>query len=244
MGPPESIADLAGAIAEADYESILKVADAFASEGIDLYRALLDLQEYVREGLVSSIRGEVEKLDLSSEQFTRILDALRAGEESVRSGLSDKANFEVTLFRAVEAARSRAIDTVIREISGMVPPEESKKKTETVASPSSPSHQREDVSADDSLPEPENEEEDDDSTPAMVEEDPVPEAVDQEPVVSSEPVVEPVNSPQTPRELPVVDEKLIAERVEALPESTRKILDEDFRARYVAIEKIDREKLL
>ena len=244
LASPESIADLAGAIAEADYESILKVADAFASEGIDLYRALLDLQEYVREGLVSSIRGEVEKLDLSSEQFTRILDALRAGEESVRSGLSDKANFEVTLFRAVEAARSRAIDTVIREISGMVPPEESKKKTETVASPSSPSHQREDVSADDSLPEPENEEEDDDSTPAMVEEDPVPEAVDQEPVVSSEPVVEPVNSPQTPRELPVVDEKLIAERVEALPESTRKILDEDFRARYVAIEKIDREKLL
>ena len=82
----------------------------------------------MRSSLVARIRGESDSLELSSEQYARILDALRAGEESVRSGLSDKANFEVTLFRGVEAGRSRAIDSVIREISGMVPPSESKKK--------------------------------------------------------------------------------------------------------------------
>ena len=245
LASPESIADLAGAIAEADYEAILKVADAFASEGIDLYRALLDLQEHIRGGLVSSIRGEAEKLGLASEQYARILDALRAGEESVRSGLSDKANFEVTLFRAVEGARSRAIDTVIREISGMVPSGESKKKTEHVGSLSSErsSLQREEPTAAETIPEPASEVQGD-PMPAMVEEGSVPEAVAQDRVVSEEPVDEPVMSPSTPIESPVVDEKLIAERVKALPESTRKILEEDFRARYVAIEKIDREKLL
>ena len=134
LASPEQISELARALSEADFSAILKSADAFASEGIDLYRALQDLQEHMRSGLVARIRGESDSLELSSEQYARILDALRAGEESVRSGLSDKANFEVTLFRGVEAGRSRAIDSVIREISGMVPPSESKKKTESVAS--------------------------------------------------------------------------------------------------------------
>jgi len=134
LASPEQISELARALSEADFSAILKSADAFASEGIDLYRALQDLQEHMRSGLVARIRGESDSLGLSSEQYARILDALRAGEESVRSGLSDKANFEVTLFRGVEAGRSRAIDSVIREISGMVPPAESKKKTESVAS--------------------------------------------------------------------------------------------------------------
>ena len=84
----------------------------------------------------------------------------------------------------------------------------------------------------------------DDPLSAMVEEDSVPEAVAQDRVVSEGPVDELGKSPSEPTDSPVVDEKLIAERVKALPESTRKILEEDFRARYVAIEKIDRKKLL
>ncbi len=80
--------------------------------------------------------------------------------------------------------------------------------------------------------------------PAMVEENPVFEAVAQDSIASEEPVTGPVDLPPTPTESTVVDEKLIAERVKALPASTRKILEEDFRAKYMAIEKIDRKKLL
>ena len=40
---------------------------------------------------------------------------------------SEKTNFEVTLFRAVQSGRSRSIDHVIRKISGLIP-EDVKKK--------------------------------------------------------------------------------------------------------------------
>ena len=42
----------------------------------------------------------------------------------------------------------------------------------------------------------------------------------------------------------VVDEAKIAERVKTLPETTRKIFEEDFRGTYVAIERIDHDKLI
>ena len=56
----------------------------------------------------------------------RILDALREGDELVRLGLSEKTNFEVTLFRAVESGKSRSIDQVIRKISQVLPEDEKK----------------------------------------------------------------------------------------------------------------------
>ena len=53
-------------------------------------------------------------------------------------GLSEKTNFEVTLFRAIEAGRTRSIDQVIRKISGMIPNEKKNNslKTEIISSPS------------------------------------------------------------------------------------------------------------
>ena len=53
-------------------------------------------------------------------------------------GLSEKTNFEVTLFRAVEAGRTRSIDQVIRKISGMIPNEKKNNslKTEIISNPS------------------------------------------------------------------------------------------------------------
>ena len=65
---------------------------------------------------------------LTQSRSVRILDALQAGEDLVRSGLSEKTNFEVTMFRAVEAGKSRSIDQLIRRISGVLP--EQVKKTE------------------------------------------------------------------------------------------------------------------
>ena len=42
----------------------------------------------------------------------------------------------------------------------------------------------------------------------------------------------------------IVDEAKIAERVKTLPGATRKIFEEDFRGTYVAIERIDHDKLI
>ena len=46
------------------------------------------------------------------------------------------------------------------------------------------------------------------------------------------------------REGRVVDESAIAERVKTLPSDARKILEDDFRVRYVSIERVDADKLI
>ena len=56
---------------------------------------------------------------LTTEQLTRLLDSLREGEGGVKHGLGEKVNFEVTLLKAVEASRSRAIDSLIKELAAL-----------------------------------------------------------------------------------------------------------------------------
>ena len=56
---------------------------------------------------------------MTTEQLTRLLDGLREGEGGVKHGLSEKINFEVTLLKAVENSRARAIDSLIKEISAI-----------------------------------------------------------------------------------------------------------------------------
>ena len=86
---------------------------------------LLDLADYTREYLTDCLKGESKSYP---EQAVRVLDALKQGEDLVRSGLSEKTNFEVTLLRSVEAGKSKSIDKVIREISVLLS-DQSKKKT-------------------------------------------------------------------------------------------------------------------
>jgi DNA polymerase III subunit gamma/tau len=70
----------------------------------------------ISKGGRSELLGGVS---LSTEQLTRMLDALREGESTVKLGLSEKINFEVTLLKAVEASRARAIDSLIKELSAL-----------------------------------------------------------------------------------------------------------------------------
>jgi DNA polymerase-3 subunit gamma/tau len=56
---------------------------------------------------------------MTTEQLTRMLDGLREGEGSVKLGLAEKINFEVTLLKAVEASRARAIDSLIKELAAL-----------------------------------------------------------------------------------------------------------------------------
>jgi DNA polymerase-3 subunit gamma/tau len=141
----EKVAELASALASGDHRKILALVDECDSAGRDLVRLLEDLQALVREALLDSIAqgGRSPKLGtpLTTEQITRLLDALREGEGSVKLGLAERINFEVTLLKAVEASRARAIDSLIKELTALAgeagsedppaegPAESEKKKT-------------------------------------------------------------------------------------------------------------------
>ena len=123
LASPERVRALARAIASSDYSRLIELVEELASEGRDLYRVLVDLQVVVREALLSTVRegGRTQGLGfaLTSESLLRIIEVLHEGEKSVKMGLSEKVNFEVTLLKAVEASRSRAIDSVIKRLSSL-----------------------------------------------------------------------------------------------------------------------------
>ncbi len=120
----EKVAELAGAMATSDHKKIVAIVDECDATGRDLVRLLADLQAHVRTALLDAIAksGSTEMLgqvSMTTEQVTRLLDALREGEGGVKLGLAEKINFEVTLLKAVEASRSRAIDSLIKELATM-----------------------------------------------------------------------------------------------------------------------------
>jgi len=119
----EKVSELAAAIAKGDDKRIISLVDECDAAGRDLVRLLSDLQALVRTALLDAISqsGRSSKLGapLSTEQLTRLLDALREGEGSVKLGLAERINFEVTLLKAVEASRSRAIDSLIKELAAL-----------------------------------------------------------------------------------------------------------------------------
>ncbi len=124
LAAPKEIGEIGKALAGAEYEGLIALVDQLANDGRDLFRVLSDLQDYLRAALLDAIRqgGQSEMLGqrLTTESLMRILDALRAGEIGVQKGLSQRVNFEVTLLKAAEQSRSRAIDSLIKEISGVV----------------------------------------------------------------------------------------------------------------------------
>lgn len=138
LASQETLKKVAQAICLANYKDIISLVDEIAAEGRDLYRTLMDLEVVFRETMLDSIRsgGSVHRfgVNLTTESYMRILSTLQDGEVSVMRGLSERANFEVVLMKAVEASRSRAIDSLISEILNMadtLPEEEAKKKIVT-----------------------------------------------------------------------------------------------------------------
>ncbi|MGH8018012.1 MAG: DNA polymerase III subunit gamma/tau, partial [Opitutaceae bacterium] len=129
------VSELAAALAAGDNAKLLDLVDEFDASGRDLVRLLVDLQTRMREALLESVRqgGASSMLgaSLSTESLTRLLDTLRESEAGLKFGLSERANFEVALLKAVENSRARAIDSLIRELAGLaeaVPGESEKKK--------------------------------------------------------------------------------------------------------------------
>jgi DNA polymerase-3 subunit gamma/tau len=120
----EKVAALAGAMAAGDHQKIVALVDDCDAAGRDLVRLLVDLQALIRSALLDAIAkgGRTETLGgaaMTTEQLTRMLDGLREGEGNVKLGLAEKINFEVTLLKAVEASRARAIDSLIRELAAL-----------------------------------------------------------------------------------------------------------------------------
>jgi len=120
----EKITALAAALAAGDHKKIVAIVDECDADGRDLVRLLSDLQVQVRGALLDAIAqgGRSSALggeSMTTEQITRMLDGLREGEGAVKLGLAEKINFEVTLLKAVEASRARAIDSLIRELSAL-----------------------------------------------------------------------------------------------------------------------------
>ena len=120
----EKIAALAAALAAGDHQKIVGIVDECDAAGRDLVRLLIDLQALVRGALLDAIAkgGKSDQLGgtpMTTEQLTRMLDGLREGEGNVKLGLAEKINFEVTLLKAVEASRARAIDSLIKELASL-----------------------------------------------------------------------------------------------------------------------------
>jgi len=138
----EKIAELASTLATGDHAKLVAIVDECDAAGRDLVRLLTDLQELVRGALLDAIAkgGRSDRLGglpMTTEQITRLLDGLREGEGSVKLGLAEKINFEVTLLKAIEASRARAIDSLIKELASLAeevpaaagsPSDESEKK--------------------------------------------------------------------------------------------------------------------
>jgi DNA polymerase-3 subunit gamma/tau len=117
------VAELGAAVASGDPRSIVGVVGECDSSGRDLVRLLGDLQVLVRAALLESIAadGKAQKLGppMTTEQLTRLLDALREGEGGVRHGLDERVNLEVTLLKAMDSCRARAIDSLIKELAAV-----------------------------------------------------------------------------------------------------------------------------
>jgi DNA polymerase-3 subunit gamma/tau len=117
------VTELASALAAGDHPRIVAIVDECDAAGRDLARLLTDLQAVLRPVLLEAIAsgGSSDRLGvpLTTEQLTRLLDGLREGEAGVKSGFSERVNFEVALLKAVEASRARAIDSLIRELAAL-----------------------------------------------------------------------------------------------------------------------------
>ncbi|WP_407677383.1 DNA polymerase III subunit gamma/tau [Candidatus Seribacter sulfatis] len=253
LASKERIQILAQYVIDGDYNSIIQYTDSFSTEGLDFYRALLDLSDTFRELLLDTLRSKGETVNCSAEQCVRILDSLRQGEDLVRMGLSEKTNFEVTLFRAVQSGRSRSIDHVIRKISGLIP-EDVKKKPKLNQVESASQYNVSTAEPVEELPKQSivgestlvaagaGDLELNESAPLSMGDTPDGVVQKEEEVDNAFETEIPQPSKEKPRQ--IVDREKIEEKIAELPDGIKDILKDKFQADFVSIEKIDESKLI
>ena len=132
LAGPKRIESLASQMAAGDCAKVIESVGELIENGCDLYRTLCDLQIDLRDAMLKSLNSgwrDFGTKQLSTEQITRMLDVLQAAEKGLKNGLSERANFEVALLKAVEQSRTRAINTLIKELEKLsAAPQETQKK--------------------------------------------------------------------------------------------------------------------
>jgi hypothetical protein len=101
-------------------KKVLALCDVFHAEGRDLARARRPPGPRARrDARFRPLGRHLPQLGapLATEQLVRLLECLQEGENGIRQGLSPRANFEVTLLKAIEQSRSRSIDLLIKDIA-------------------------------------------------------------------------------------------------------------------------------
>ena len=100
------------------YTQLMDRISGFVAGGRDLIRVHHDLLGYIREVLLDAIKNNGKTALLGTEMTTaslmRMSEILQKGESSIRTGLSERANFEIVLLKAAEESRSLEIDSLFK----------------------------------------------------------------------------------------------------------------------------------
>ncbi|RCL29853.1 MAG: DNA polymerase III subunit gamma/tau [Puniceicoccaceae bacterium] len=117
----EEVKALASDMAGLDYTQLMDRIANFVQGGRDLIRVHHDLLAYIREVLLDAIQNKGKTVVLGTEMTTaslmRMSEILQKGESSIRTGLSERSNFEIVLLKAAEESRSLEIDSLIQTIA-------------------------------------------------------------------------------------------------------------------------------
>ena len=111
---------IAAEMAALEFPNIIDRVNRYVSEGRDLIRVHHDLMAYIRTVLLDAIqkKGKTSLLgiEMTTASLMRMSETLQKGEASIRTGLSEKSNFEIILLKAAEESRSLEIDSLIETI--------------------------------------------------------------------------------------------------------------------------------
>ncbi len=132
------VISLAGAVLQGDAAAALREVQSLVAGGKDLGRLVGDLLAHFRNLLVYQVaRGDLSLLELSEEEtqalarqspladgaaLTRVLEALTECELRLRDAMSKKTLVELSLMKAIEAARAVSLDTVLDRLNQLRAP--------------------------------------------------------------------------------------------------------------------------
>ncbi|MDR0647265.1 MAG: DNA polymerase III subunit gamma/tau [Puniceicoccales bacterium] len=112
LATTEIIRALASYIEQEKYAEILGVVDDIVKNGCDSYRVLKDLQNCFHERFMHAAQQNTSSI--SPFVYTKILEILKTGEESIQKGLSVRNHLESILFRAVECIKLTSVEKLLK----------------------------------------------------------------------------------------------------------------------------------
>ena len=114
----EEVKALAEEMAGLEYTKLIDRINRYVEQGSDLIRVHHDLTTYIREVLLDAIKNNGKTKCLGTEITTaslmRMSEILQNGEASIRTGLSERSNFEIVILKAAEESRALEIDSLIK----------------------------------------------------------------------------------------------------------------------------------